>query len=167
MELGEAGREAVLGKAVELHGGDKVAKWDDGTGMTMLHGACNRSEHSLASAKQLLELDADPNSKDSHAQTPLHYCAVGGTAAHREIARHLIDHGADRLLEDEFDETPLDLAQLLSGLERTEMERLLEEYNYVASTPAHAQEPGQVRPPRPRLRGHACAAAGRCGRGGA
>ena len=76
--------------------------------------------------------------------TPLHACACHGTAGHREIARHIMDHGANRLLKDWLGRTPLDKARHYG---HTEMARLLEEH--VASPPAAAQGTGQVRPPRP------------------
>ena len=98
----------------------------------------------------LLELGADPNRGDTDNWTPLHFCAYKGTANHLEIARHLMDHGANPLLKDTWKcstyvpaglnlvqkgRTPLDYARSKG---HTEMARLLEEY--VAS---------QVRPPSP------------------
>ena len=127
-----------------MHGKAAVLEWADEDGSTLLHFACLVSDSSPESAKALLELGADPNRRNEFNETPLHHCALDGSAERREIARHLIDHGANRKKEDGEGETPLDYSQREG---HTEMARLLEEY--VASPPAAAQGPGQVRFPRP------------------
>ena len=142
--LAKAGHEAALGRAIDQWGVATVLAWADKDGLTLLHWACHGSNPSPKSAKTLLELGADPNRGTKGNNTPLHWCAYNGTASHQEIARHLIDHGADPRLEDEVGDTPLDFARSEG---HTEMARLLEEY--VASPPAAAPGPGQVRPPRP------------------
>ena len=147
-ELAKAGREADLDWAIDHWGGATVIEWADARGQTLLHWACSEDNPSRKSVKTLLELGADPNRGDRYNRTPLHVCAHNGTAERQEIARHLIDHGANRLLKDQSGNTPLSYAH---GNGYTEMARLLEEY--VASAPAAAQGPGQVRPPCPLLRG--------------
>ena len=144
--LALVGREADLARAFDQWGGATVLAWADEDGKTLLHWACDGSNPSLESTKTLLVLGADPNRGNRFNQTPLHYCAGNGTAAHREIARHLVDHGANRLLEAKGGATPLYCARHKG---HAEMARLLEEY--VASPPAAAQ----VQSPRP-----LCAATG-------
>ena len=135
-------------------GGDAVVKWNDGHGQTLVHGACGR-DPSLASTRRLLELDADPNSGadvvtvvgttvvgTTDNWTPLSYCAEHGTAKHLEIARCLIDHGANRLLKTKTGKTPLDRARQ-NG--HTGMARLLEEYVAPPPPPVAVQASGQVR----------------------
>ena len=143
-ELAEAGREADRAEAIRVHGKAVVLAWADEHGRILLHWACYGSDPSPESAETLLELGADPNRGDEDNMTPLHWCAHFGTAEHRAIGRHLIDHGANPLLKDKRGKTPLDFARSKG---HTEMARLLEEH--VASPPAAAQGPGQARPPCP------------------
>ena len=138
---------ADLERAIKERGTAEVLGWGDELGRTLLHFACGGSDPSPETVKMLLELRADPNRGNTNNETPLLYCAIFGTATHREIARCLIDHGADPLLKSKkgmFSFTPLDYARS-NG--HTEMARLLEEY--VASPPAAVQGPGQVWSSRP------------------
>ncbi|MGH7283637.1 MAG: DUF1963 domain-containing protein [Polyangiaceae bacterium] len=58
-------------------------------------------------AKELVELGAEVNAKRSHARTPLHDAAEGG---HTDVARLLVEHGADVHALDGAGKTPYALS---------------------------------------------------------
>mmetsp|Transcript_124 Transcript_124/g.357 ORF Transcript_124/g.357 Transcript_124/m.357 type:complete len:719 (-) Transcript_124:43-2199(-) len=66
---------AQLLKRVELHGWTSV-NWKDG--FSMLHWAAKRGNTPLC--RYLVQLDADPNARDSNAETPLDFAIAGGHA---------------------------------------------------------------------------------------
>ena len=75
----------------------------------------------LARVKQLLAAGAEINATDGAGRTPLHfatgvvYGGVGGHAGHPEIARLLIETGADLSLQNKDGATPLHIGFALYG----------------------------------------------------
>lgn len=76
-----------------------------------------RTEHKLDMVNQLLENGASPNVQNWLGQTPLHL--LENTTEHIEIAKSLIEHGADYQLSDSNDNLP-------KVLDSPEMETFLE-----------------------------------------
>ena len=161
LSLGQGGNEADLVRAIgQRGGGAEVATWADEEGQTILHAACHHNP-SPQSAELIINEGADTNRANNSYAAPLHYCASLGTAAHHQIAKLLLDHGASCLL-DLGGGTPLDWAR---QQDNPEMTRLLEED--VARPSAGAAPPPQLEPAVQEVgRGHGDGAVrGRRGRG--
>ncbi len=63
-----------------------------------------------ASAEALIQAGADPNSRDTHARTPLHAAATGWGWGKLELIRLLLAKGADPNARDDSGASPLDEA---------------------------------------------------------
>ena len=122
---------------------DEVVNWKDkAQGRTLLHFACGpKSEKlqrpSLVTANLVLEANADVNATTKKMQTPLHLCALFGTAEHEAVATFLLECGADSSLKDTHGRTPLETARKKG---HAAMVDLLEER-------ADKPQPDQVQPP--------------------
>lgn len=76
----------------------------DETDTTLLHLAANASSAIL---ELLLQHSAEVNQQNDEGISPLHVAAMWGNA---EAVRLLLDYGADPLISDDDDMTPLDHA---------------------------------------------------------
>ena len=97
-------------KTEYLHEFDINAK--NSKGDTILHLVCNSAsitkDVSLEIVEFLLKHGADPNAKNEHDWTPLHYTSFHSDDA--DIAELLLKHGADPNAKNDIDWTPLHCA---------------------------------------------------------
>ena len=81
--------------------------WDD----ELLDAAENGD---LIKVKTALEKGANPNAKDKHGWTPLHWAALGSNV---KIVRVLLKHGADPNAKDKYGWTPLHSVALMGRVD--------------------------------------------------
>jgi ankyrin repeat protein len=89
------------------HGADAKAKTD--AGLTALHYAAFKGN--LTTVKSFLEAGAAVNAADDRGLTPL-MMAANSKSKDPEVARLLLDHGADRQAKDDFGRTPAEWARI-------------------------------------------------------
>ncbi|XP_058094562.1 putative E3 ubiquitin-protein ligase XBAT34 [Magnolia sinica] len=94
-------------KVIHRDGGG--LEWLDRKGKTPLTVACTKPDL-FNVAKTLIELGADVNAyrRRSHAGTPLHHAAKRGL---EQTVKLLLSHGANALVMNKVDQTPLDVAR--------------------------------------------------------
>jgi ankyrin repeat protein len=98
----------------------------DGDGDTALHCAALRGR--LEVSQILLELNLDVNSRNNSESTPLHRVLEGGREGNPDVARLLLDYGADVQARD------------LSGRTAFELARDRGQHEIVGLLPQHASE---------------------------
>lgn len=85
-----SGNTSELKRYLEASGETELTDYDKGT---LLHDAAIAKEHEIV--KYLLEAGANPNTRTTQGQTPLHYAAMGYYNGGGEIAHTLIQAGAE------------------------------------------------------------------------
>ena len=112
-------KELAEGVPVDIENGR--AKNGDGVNTALWYAAQGAAAGGLAVAKVLIDAGAVVNKSCEHGWTALHMAACWG---HLDVARLLVDNGADWTKRDVMNRTPRELADVSNCVEREKLQRV-------------------------------------------